>query len=224
MGRKKDRFTLQITLHDNLPVSSLHGRLSSLAKIVLACLNIATIGYFWFEPPGFQKEMFKGVRDLEHDLAINIDIGQSFWGTDRAVALTDEMIDRAVTCMMAFMPLKEEEAAPIFSHYFHGLAFIAKSDIYYNLDQMARQAFIFSLFGALRAHGGWNGTQEGRGPATAPGLPGHRSRTRAPGVVIQVPHPAGKPGWFSLGNLRTAKQVAELKSDPSREPHLAAHP
>lgn len=146
-ANKKDRLTLQITLHDNLPVSSLHGRLSSLAKLVLACLNIATIGYFWFEPPGFEKEMFKGVRDLERDLAINIDIGESFWGTGRAVAMTDEMIDHAVTCMMAFLPLPEDEAEPIFSHYFHGLAVIAKSDVYYNFDQLARNAFIFSLFG-----------------------------------------------------------------------------
>ena len=32
----------------------------------------------------------------------------------RAVALTDEMIDRAMTCMLAFLPLTEEQAAPIF--------------------------------------------------------------------------------------------------------------
>ena len=85
---KKDRCTLQITLHDNLPVSALHGRLASLSKIVLACLSIATIGYFWFEPPGFEKEMFKGVQDLENGAAIYIEIGESFWGTGRAVALT----------------------------------------------------------------------------------------------------------------------------------------
>ena len=207
---KKDRFTLQITLHDNLPVSSLHGRLSSLAKIVLACLNIATIGYFWFEPPGFQKEMFKGVRDLEHDLAINIDIGQSFWGTDRAVALTDEMIDRAVTCMMAFMPLKEEEAAPIFSHYFHGLAFIAKSDIYYNLDQMARQAFIFSLFGALRAHGGWNGTQEDVDPRLHQAFLAIVPEREHRQLLFKSLTLQGNQDESSLGNLRTAKQVADL--------------
>jgi hypothetical protein len=207
---KKDRFTLQITLRDNLPASSLYGRLSTLAKIVLACLNIATIGYFWFEPPGFQKEIFKGVRDLEHDLAINIEVGQSFWGTDRAVALTDEMIDRAMTCMMAFMPLTEEEAAPIFSHYFHGLAFIAKSDIYYNLDQMARQAFTLSLLGALRAHGGWNGTQEDVDPrlhqAFLDIVPEREHRE----LLFKSLTLQGNPDESSLGNLRTAKQVADL--------------
>jgi AbiV family abortive infection protein len=207
---KKDRFTLQITLHDNLPVSSLHGRLASLAKLVVACLNIATIGYFWFEPPGFEQEMFKGVRDLEHNLAVNIGVGESFWGTGRAVAMTNEMIDRAVTCMMAFLPLPEDEAEPIFSHYFHGLAFIAKSDVYYNFDQLARNAFIFSLFGALRRYGGWNGAQEdidGRlHEAFSPIVPEHENRQ----LLFKSLTVQGNPAETSLANLRTAKQVADL--------------
>ena len=74
--------------------------------------------------------------------------------------MTDEMIDRAVTCMMAFLPLDEEEASPIFSHYFHGLAFIAKSDVYYNLDQIARQCLHFQPFRSFARYGGWNGEQE----------------------------------------------------------------
>lgn len=207
---KKDRFSLQITLHDNLPVSSLHGRLSTLAKLVLACLNIATIGYFWFEPPGFTKEMFKGVRDLERNLAMNIDIGESFWGRGRVVAMTEEMIDRAVTCMMAFLPLSEKEAEPIFSHYFHGLAFIAKSDVYYNCDQTARQAFIFSLFGALRQYGGWNGAQEEIDTrlheAFLPIVPEREHRE----LLFKSLTVQGNTAETSLANLRTAKQVADL--------------
>ena len=207
---KKDSCTLQITLHDNLPVSALHGRLASLSKLVLSCLSIATIGYFWFEPPGFEKEMFKGVEDLENRALVNIDIGQSFWGTGRAVALDDEMINRAVTCMMAFMPLPEAEAAPIFSHYFHGLAFIAKSDVYYNMDQTARMAFAASLFEALRAHGGWNGTQEDIDPklhaSFAEIVPDRENREQLfKALTIQ-----GDPSEASLANLRTAKQVADL--------------
>jgi AbiV family abortive infection protein len=207
---KKDRFTLQITLHDNLPLSSLHGRLASLAKLVLACLNIATIGYFWFEPPGFEQEMFRSVRDLECDLAINIGVRESFWGTGRAVAMTDEMIDRAVTCMMAFLPLPEAEAEPIFSHYFHGLAFIAKSDVYYNFDQLARNAFIFSLFGALRRYGGWNGAREeidGRlHEAFSLIVPERENRE----LLFRSLTVQGNPAETSLANLRTAKQVADL--------------
>ena len=208
---EKDRFALQITLHDNLPVSSLHGRLASLSKLVVACLNIATIGYFWFEPPGFEQEMFKGVRDLERDLAIDIGVGESFWGTGRAVAMTDEMVDRAVTCMMAFLPLPEAEAEPIFSHYFHGLAFIAKSDVYYNFDQTARHAFIFSLFGAMRRYGDWNGTQQEEIDASLHAafsaiVPERENRE----LLFKSLTAQGNPVETSLANLRTAKQTADL--------------
>jgi AbiV family abortive infection protein len=207
---KKDRFTLQITLHDNLPLPSLPGRLASLSKLVLACLNIATIGYFWFEPPGFEQEMFRSVRDLERDLFISVGVRESFWGTGRAVAMTGEMIDRAVTCMMAFLPLSEKEAEPIFSHYFHGLAFIAKSDVYYNFDQSARNAFIFSLFGALRQYGGWNGAREEIDSrlheAFLQIVPERQNRE----LLFKSLTVQGNPAESSLANLRTAKQIADL--------------
>jgi len=108
------------------------------------------------------------------------------------------------------LPLPEEEAEPIFSHYFHGLAFIAKSDVYYNFDQLARNAFIFSLFGALQRYGGWNGAQEeidGRlHEAFSPIVPGRESRElRFKSLTVQ-----GNPAETSLANLRTAKQVADL--------------
>jgi AbiV family abortive infection protein len=56
---KKDQLTLQIILHDNEPLPALAGRLASLTKLVVACLNIGSIGYFWFERPGFEQKMFK---------------------------------------------------------------------------------------------------------------------------------------------------------------------
>ncbi len=154
---KKDQLVLQITLHDNEPLPSLFGRLATLAKLVIACLNIGSIGYFWFERSGFEQKMFKEVRDLELKRPMEMRAGESFWGDNRAVALTDQHIDHAIHCMMAFAPLPEAEAAPIFEPYFHGLALIAKSDVFYNFDILARQAFVYSLAGALRCYGDWSG-------------------------------------------------------------------
>ena len=157
---KKDQPTLQITLHDNEPLPSLFGRLTTLAKLVVACLNIGSIGYFWFERPGFEQKMFKEVRDLELKRPMEIQRGENFWDDGRAVALTDQHIDYAIHCMMAFAPLPEAEAQPIFEPYFHGLALIAKSDVFFSFDILARQAFVYRLFGALRRYGGWSGKPE----------------------------------------------------------------
>lgn len=130
----KDRLKLQLTINDNAPLSELGGRAVSLAKLIVACLNIGTIGYFWFEQPGFERQMFDEVRDLEHRRRLQIEPKESFWGDERAVALTDEHIDHAIRCMMAFATLPEQEAEPIFRPYLDGLALIAKSDAFYSLD------------------------------------------------------------------------------------------
>ncbi|MGO1076356.1 AbiV family abortive infection protein [Inquilinus sp. CA228] len=207
---KKDQFTLQIALHNNEPLPSLPGRLTALAKLVVACLNIGSIGYFWFERPGFEQEMFKEIHDLEINRAIKIRQGESFWGDGRAIALTDEHIDHAIHCMMAFAPLPETEAEPIFNPYFDGLAFIAKSDIFYSFDMLARHAFVASLAGALRRYGEWSGKSEGFEASFHQGfmpfMPEREHRDR----MFKVLRPEGDPAETPLVNLRSAKQLADL--------------
>jgi len=208
--RKKDRFTLQITLNDNEPLGALPARLTHLAKLVVACLNIGSIGYFWFERPGFEQRMFKDVRDLELERPLEIGGGKSFWGNSRAVALTDEHIDHAVHCMMAFAPLSDEEADPIFRPYFDGLALIAKSDIFYNFDTLARHAFVASLAGALRRYGGWSGDSEtfeaSFHEGFSPFMPDRKDRDQ----MYRFLRREGDPDETPLENLRSAKQLADL--------------
>ena len=207
---KKDQLTLQITLHDNEPLPSLFGRLTTLAKLVVACLNIGSIGYFWFERPGFEQKMFKEVRDLELKRPMEIQRGENFWDDGRAVALTDQHIDYAIHCMMAFAPLPEAEAQPIFEPYFNGLALIAKSDLFHRFDIVARQAFAYSLFGALRRYGGWSGKPEDIETTFhaqfEPFMPEQEHRDR----MITFLKPEGDPAETPLVNLRTVKQLTDL--------------
>lgn len=207
---KKDELTLQVTLHDNMPLNSLFGRLSSLSKLVVACLNIGTIGYFWFERPGFEQNFFKEVRDLEHGQPMAVEKRDSFWGDGRAVALTDLHIEHAMHCMMAFAPLTDDEAAPIFAPYCHGLALIAKSDIFYNFDTLARHSFVRSLAGALMRYGGWTGKAEefeaAFHRAYEPMFPEAENREK----MLKALKIEGDPDETPLANLRTAKQVVDL--------------
>lgn len=207
---KKDHLTLQITLNDNEPLPSVFGRLTSLAKLVVACLNIGSIGYFWFERPGFERKMFKDVNDIELGRPMEIKRGESFWGNGRAVRLTEEHIDHAMRCMMAFAPLPEAEAEPIFMPYFHGLALIAKSDLFYNFDNLARHAFVASLAGALRRYGDWSGRFEDFETSFhsefAQIMPERTHRDQ----MFKMLKPEGDPAETSLVNLRSAKQLAYL--------------
>lgn len=207
---KKDRFTLQLTLPDNAPLSALAPRATHLTQLAVACLNIGSIGYFWFERPGFERQMFDEVRDLEHNRRIEIQQKEGFWGHQRSVALTDEHIDHAIRCMMAFAPLTEEEAAPIFRPYFDGLALIAKSDIFYNFDRAARRNFVASLKGALAKYAEWDGKDESFrasfDEAFAPIIREKENRDQ----MLLVLTPEGDPSESSLGNLRCAKQLVDL--------------
>lgn len=206
---KKDQFTLQVTLHDNMPLATLPGRLASLAKLIVACLNIGSIGYFWFERPGEQK-MFKDIHDVELDRSMDMGRGESFWGDGRAVALTDKHIDHAIHCMMAFAPLPEPQAEAIFKPYLDGLALIAKSDMFYSFDILARHAFVASLAAALRHYGGWTGNFEhfeaSFHEGFAPFMPEREHRDQ----MFRVLKPGGNPEETPLANLRSAKQLADL--------------
>ncbi|MDI1344104.1 MAG: AbiV family abortive infection protein [Pseudolabrys sp.] len=207
---KKDPFTLQILLEDSTALPGLPGQLVSLAKIALACLNIGSLGYFWFERAGFQQEMFNEVWDLELKRPLKLRGPESFWGDGRAVALTETHIDHAVRCLTAFAPLPEPVAESIFKPYFDGLAFIAKSDAYYNLDLLARQAFVSSLAGALHHWGDWDGQEETFEAAFHAAFksfipdPQHRKQ------MFPALTSTGDPGETTLVNLRSAKQLVDL--------------
>ena len=99
-------------------MSALAGRLISLAKFTVACINIGTLGYFWFQKAGFEQKMFEDVRDLEIGRAMDSSGGESFWGNGRVIPMTDDHINNVIGCMMTFAPLPEAEAQPIFEPYF----------------------------------------------------------------------------------------------------------
>ena len=207
---KKDQFTLQVTLNDSEPLPSLTGRLASLSKLVVACLNIGSIGYFWFERPGFEQQMFKDIQDLELNRPLAIQHRESFWGNGRAVALTQEHIDHAITCMMAFAPLSEPDAEPIFRPYFDGIALIAKSDLFYSFDILARRAFIASLAGALRRYGGWSGKPEDFEASFHEGFTPFMPEREHRDQMFRVLRPEGDTSETALANLRSAKQLTDL--------------
>jgi hypothetical protein len=112
--------------------------------------------------------------------------------------------------MLAFAPLSDQDAIPIFKPYLDGLAFIAKSDIFYSFDALARRAFIASLAGALRRYGDWDGKpgsfKASYHAAFLPFMPDIEHRDR----MFPALTPEGDSSDSALVNLRSAKQLADL--------------
>ena len=210
---KKDSFDLRLTLHDNTGISELNGRATHLAKLTVACLNLGSIGYFWFQRPGYEHQLFRQVKDLERDdMTLLMEKPKpSFWGDGRAVALTEQHISRALECMVAFMPMTEDKALPIFGPYFDGLALIAKSDVYVSFDELARHAFGAILRGALHKFAGWDGNSHTFEPtfhaAFSSFMPEKDHRDQMLHTISpKEPHP--KLALWE--RLRSTKQMADL--------------
>jgi hypothetical protein len=155
---KKDEFILDLTLNDAVTLPDLYGRALGFTKMMLAFLSVGSIGYFWFEKPGFTKRVFEEVKDLDQP-NFKLDIGPrlGFWDTGRAIALTEQHLQHAMECMSTFIPMPERAAEPIFSPYFQGLTLIAKSDVHLSTEPQARGVFLNSLGAALRHFSIWDG-------------------------------------------------------------------
>lgn len=208
---KKDQFLLEITMPDSVGVKEINARSVSLAKLIVACLNIGSLGYFWFQPPGFQHEVFRQFRDLENSgSSVRFEQPGSFWGNGRAVALEERHMQHATECMMAYAPMPRREAEPIFRPYLDGLAFIAKSDVYYSMEELARASFVSALAGALMQFGDWDGqdnTFEAQlNTAFEPFMPDSEHRK----IVFEALKAKPTNTNSSLENLRTAKHVTDL--------------
>lgn len=208
---KKDQCLLEVTLNDSTLIADVYGGATSLSQLVIACLNIGSIGYFWPEQPGFLRERFSDVRDLENPkMSLRIQTAASFWGNGRAVALEDRHLQHAIECMMAFGRLSDEDAAPIFRPYLDGLALVAKSDILLSFDHMAQAAFRASLAAALARYGGWNGETDQFEIqfhlAFEPFMPEREHRDQ----VLQSLTAESKGRQEQFDALRTSKQLIDL--------------
>ncbi|NRB17624.1 MAG: AbiV family abortive infection protein [Rhodobacteraceae bacterium] len=210
LWEKKDQFTLQLTFRDNAQLSELASRSIHLSKLVVACLNIGSTGYFWFERAGFERQMFSDVRDLENKKRLKFDPQEGFWGDERAGALKDEHINYAIHCMMTFAPLAEADAAPIFRPYYDGLALMAKSDSFYSFESMARKAFIASLGAAFARYEGWDGKDESFSSCYNAAFTPIMAEQEHRDQMLRVLTGEGDPNESPLANLRSAKQMADL--------------
>jgi AbiV family abortive infection protein len=208
---KKDQFQLQLSFDDSTPLAELYGKAVSVAKTVVACLNIGSLGYFWFQRPGYEHKIFKEVKDLDRPgMKLLIENLPSFWDDGRAVALTEQHLQHAIECMMTYMPLPSDEAEPIFAPYFHGLAMIAKSDVFYSLDDIGRHAFAASLGGAFHSYAGWDGDpvkfEACFHDQFVPIMPEKADRDQ----MFAVLNAKGSPANCALENLRTTKHLTDL--------------
>lgn len=163
---------LELTLGDHINVSGVFEAGQSASKLIVACLNIGTAGYFWFELPKPTKKYFDKVEDLAN-LHMKVDISggynfQRHWFLDEAgrklTVLEETYLEHAAKCAVVFGPMPDADAAPIFGAYLLGLTLLGKSDIHLSLENNAFAAFHAALQNALKHFGDWDGESESLSP------------------------------------------------------------
>jgi hypothetical protein len=111
--------------------------------------------------------------------------------------------------MMAFLP-NIKDTQHLFKTYLDGLALIAKSDLFYKLDKLARASFATSLSSALQQFSSWDGKAENFETvfhtAFTPLIPELIRRTQ----MLKVLTVGGDSTESSLNNLRDAKRLLDI--------------
>jgi AbiV family abortive infection protein len=156
---------LELTLGDHVNIGSVFDAGLSLSKLITACLSIGTAGYFWFELPTPSANYFEKIEDLANphmklDIDNNDDL-QRHWLLEgprrKLTVLEDSNLQHAAKCAIAFGPMRDAEAEPIFGAYLTGLTLLGKSDIHMSLDAQALAAFDAALRNSLKYFEDWDG-------------------------------------------------------------------
>src|SRR5450759_4642332 len=127
-------------------------RTAGYSNALLAALNIASGGLFWWQQPTHLSRFYDSLIDLENN--VKAEIGRSpelKIGWPRAV-LDAETLDRVVVAFVA-MPKPDDRAKhEPFNHYLTGVGYLAKTDVFLQFEFQAYGAFLASLTAALRLY------------------------------------------------------------------------
>ena len=122
------------------------------SNALLAALNIASGGLFWWQQPTHLSRFYDSLIDLENN--VKAEIGRSpelKIGWPRAV-LDSETLDRVVVAFVAIPKPDDRAKHEPFNHYLTGVGYLAKTDVFLQFEFQAYGAFLASLTAALRIY------------------------------------------------------------------------
>lgn len=162
---KSNELLLEIDLPNSVNVVNVYDTGLTFTKLVVACLNIGTAGFFWFELSSQSKRYFEKVEDLANkEFKLELEEGRGLerhwmeFGPKRLV-LEGVHLAHAAKCAAVFGAMKDDEAEPIFGPYLAGLSLLSKSDVHLSLDDLAFREFDTALRTALKSFGDWDGEE-----------------------------------------------------------------
>jgi hypothetical protein len=207
----KNELLLELTLHDSVPLTELYDAGLSFSKLCIAALNIGSLGFFWYDLPRQTSRYYESIRDLDTPkMDVGIDKAAGFLGDWKRGALTEKNLQHAIECIAVFGPMPNNEVAPIFGPYLHGLVLLSKWDIHLSCEEQARDAFIETLRKGCKHFGDWDGSSETFIPSlhrvfeSIIPKEGHRD------VLFEIILPPHKTADGSHADAMSAKRLTDL--------------
>jgi hypothetical protein len=179
--------------------------------VFIACLNIGSLGFFWYDLPRQTSRYFESVRDLDTpDMKMEMSKGRGLLELWKQNALSEKNLYHAIQAFAAFSSMPDSEAAPIFGPYLHGLALLSKSDIHLSCEDQARDNFLECLRSAMKHFGDWDEQhttlRSALDTAFVDLIPEPENRE----IVFEVLTPPHRTREGPLGDAVSAKRLADL--------------
>jgi len=123
------------------------------SNLLLASLNIASGGLFWWHQPKNLATFFESLLDLEHQMTGKIGrVPELKLGWPHAV-LDTEILDQAMA-LFSMMPQPNEppDNSEALANYLAGVGLLAKTDVFLQFELQSYGAFLASAKAALRLY------------------------------------------------------------------------
>jgi AbiV family abortive infection protein len=129
------------------------------AFVFVTAINIGTTGFFWWYLPEFVSSFFQKIRDLEHDVDIEVKRTPELrlsWGH---LALKANDLNN-VGVIIPWIARSNQEQFEAFQRYFRALALMSKNDIFFQFEPNIVTEFIGAFKDAMRSNSDWDGKLE----------------------------------------------------------------
>jgi hypothetical protein len=127
--------------------------------VFVTALNLATMGFFWWYTPEYISRYFHKIRDIEHEVELEVDrmpMLKIVW-PHQALKVPDL---NNVSVVLSFIAQADQKQFESTHRYFRNLGLMAKNDIFFQTEPTIFIEFILALKDAMQAYGDWDGRSE----------------------------------------------------------------
>jgi hypothetical protein len=123
------------------------------SNILLAALNIASGGFFWWHEPKNLSTFFESLVDTEDKMTGGIGRNPELKLGWPPAVLDEPILDKPVALFTIMpQPFQPREDAEVFSAYMTGIALLAKTDVFLQFEIQSYGSFLAAVKSALRIY------------------------------------------------------------------------